>query len=141
MLQAAAFGRGVDHVAAHVEDAGLERRHLLERDRDVAEERPLLLGRRLLDHRRELQAKLLRVRGQPVVVSLAQLDDVLVRHQYPTGADDGFLVEGLTLKRGGDLDRLDVALEHAGEGTLDEAFEPALETLQNSHADSLPGSG
>ena len=62
-------------------------------------------------------------------------------HEHPAGADDRLALERLALEGGRDLDRLDVALEGAGEGALDEAFEPALETLQNSHADSLPGSG
>ena len=112
-----------------------------EGDRDVADERPLLLGRRLLDHRRELDAELTGVRRKACVVGVAQLDDVGVGHEHAARSDDRLLVQRLALEGGGNLHRFDVAFEGAGEGTLDQALEPALKTLQNSHADSLPGSG
>ena len=53
--------------------------------------------------------------------------------------DDGAPIVRFTLERTGDLDRLDVAFEHLGEGALDESAEAPFEGLEDSHEASLPG--
>ena len=88
------------------------------------------------DHVGQLLAERSRVRRQPLVVGGPELHDEVVGHEDPTLADDRAVVVGLPLQLGGDLDRLDLSLEHAREGTGHQSFEPTLEALQHSHAAS-----
>ena len=90
----------------------------------------------LADHVGELLAELGVPLAEALEVARTELDDVLVRHEHAALSDDLLLVGRLPLQRGGHLDGLHDAAEHAGEGTLDEAFEPTLEALQHSHAGS-----
>ena len=92
----------------------------------------------LADHGGELLAEGLLPRTQPAIVVLTELDNEVVGHQDLALPDDRFLVIGLALQGARDLDRLHVALEHLGEGALDEPTEPPLEALQDSHEASLP---
>jgi hypothetical protein len=88
----------------------------------------------LADHAGELGPQRLVVLPEATGVGAPELDDVGVRDQDASLADDGPLVGGLALERGGHLDRLDDPAEDAREGTLHEASEPTLEALQHSHA-------
>ncbi len=128
-----------DDVAAHVEDAGLEPGLVPERDGDRTDEAVALVGGVLANHGGQLVLQRGGVRRQALVVVVAELDDEVVGHQDAARADDRGLVVELALERAADLDRLHLRLEGAREDPLDEAFEPALEALQNTHDTSLSG--
>ena len=70
---------------------------------------------------------------QPLVVAVGQLDDEVVGYQGPALGDDRRAVVHLPLDRAGHLDRLELGLERACEGTLDHPLQPVLEALQHSH--------
>src|SRR5207302_493890 len=78
---------------------------------------------------------------QSVVVVRPEFDDEVVGHQDLAVADDGTAVVCFSLERLGDLDRLHLALEHLGEGALDQPAETSLEALHHSHEASLPQAG
>jgi len=87
-------------------------------------------------HAGQLLAQLLVPLAEPLEVGGADLDDERVRDEHPALPHDLLLVGGFALEGGCHLDRLHHPAEDAGEGTLDEAFEPTLEALQHSHAGS-----
>jgi hypothetical protein len=64
---------------------------------------------------------------------VAELYHELVRHQRAVAGDDRGLVVEFTLKCRGDLDRLDLGLEGAGEDSLDDTADPSLESLEYTH--------
>ena len=72
------------------------------------------------------------------MVVRAELDDEVVGDEHLAVADDGPAVVGLSLQGLGDLYRLYLALEHLGEGALDQPAETPLEALHHSHEASLP---
>jgi hypothetical protein len=85
---------------------------------------------------RELVVQGAAVGVQPLEVLRAELDGEVVRHQPAVpGQDPGGVVD-LAFERGGELDRLDVALERAREDPAHDALQAPFEALQRSHASS-----
>ena len=126
-------------LAAHPEDAGLQRVVVVEQHVDAAQEGvPLVLGV-LAHHVGQLPAQRVGVHGQPLVVVGGQLHVEDVGDDGPAAAHHGGPVVHLALQRRGDLDRLHLGLEGAREGAVDQLVEPLLEPVQQSHGPSRPG--
>ena len=87
----------------------------------------LLLGV-VADHAGQLVAELAGVGAEPLVVRRAQLDDEVIGYDGPVAVPDRRVVVALALEGAGDLDGLDLGLEHLREGAVDQTFETLLET-------------
>src|SRR5206468_7352288 len=114
-------------------------RILVQGDGDRCHERVALRRGMLAYQRCQLVSEGDAVRRQPLVVLLGQVDHELVGHQRAPGSPGAALVT-FPGQRPGELDRLDPALEDAGEGALDDAAETAFEALQHPHTQLLPRS-
>ncbi|MPN56543.1 hypothetical protein SDC9_204233 [bioreactor metagenome] len=86
----------------------------------------------------DLAAQRLAVGGEAFVVVLGETHGELVGDQSAVAGDDLGLGIELTLQAGGDLHRLHVALERAGEGAADGALQLPLEAVEDSHLQFLP---
>jgi hypothetical protein len=124
-------------VRADLEDAGGQLVVALEPDGHLVEDLVALVVDVLGDHVGELVGELLGPLTQVAEVGGPEAHDVDVRRQDPALADDGALLVGLALERLGDLGRVHLALEDAGEGEADHALESSLEALQHTHSRSL----
>ncbi len=125
----ALHGGAADHPGADAERPRGQVRHALEPHPHRADEGvPLLLGM-LPGQGGQLDAEAVGVDLEPLVVSVGQLHDEIVRHQRPALCDDRGAVVHLALYRAGDLHRLYFGFERPREGTLNHAFEPSLEAL------------
>jgi len=102
-------------------------------DLDVADGRPVVLVEMFLDQLGEGVGELHLPGGEALVVVHAQGDAVAVGRVHEAVAHHGTLVGGLPLQRVADLDGLDLALEHPGEGRTDDSLKAALEPLRQAH--------
>ncbi len=122
------------HVAADPEQPCVEVAGLLEGDLDGPEEDvPDLFGV-LPHHGRELGIERFGVRRQALVVVRPELDGEYVRHHASAAVHDCGPVVALALECRRDLDRLDLSLEGAREGAVDDPVQPLLETIENAHS-------
>jgi hypothetical protein len=127
----------VADVGGDLEDAGAQAVVALQADLDVTEGLVALALDVLGDHVGELGGQLLGPLREVLVVGRAQGHDEDVGCQHAAAAQDGALLVGLALQGGGDLGRVHLALEHAGERQPDHALESSLEALQHTHSRSL----
>src|SRR4051812_35700307 len=127
----------VGDVRAPLEHAGGQVVVLLQCHLDGAEGLVALGPDVLGDHVGELGGQLVGPLGEVVVVDLAEPDDVHVGGQDTALADHVALLVGFALEGLGDLGRVHLALEDAGEGQADHALESSLEALQHTHSRSL----
>jgi hypothetical protein len=77
----------------------------------------------------KLDAEVVRVDLQALIVGLRQFHHEIVWYQRSALCHDRGAVIHLTLHRAGDLHRLELGFERPREGPLDHAFKPPLETL------------
>src|ERR1700677_2983872 len=129
---AALNGRAPDDAGADPERARGQFRHALEPHPYRAHERVALLLGVVPGQVGQLDTEALGIHIEALVIAFGQLDDEVVRHQGAALGHDGGPVVHLALHRAGHFDRLQFGSESAGEGTLNHAFKPTLEALQNS---------
>lgn len=111
---------------------------LLQVDLDRSHEGVALLLRVVAHHAGQLIAELPRVGAEALEVRRAQLHDEVVGDDGPLAVPDRRVVVALALEGAGDLDGLDLGLEHLGEGAVDQTLETLLELLQDSHGAPPP---
>ena len=85
----------------------------------------------------QLVLELLVVAAEAVVVGVGELDGVEVGHDRAALAEHGGAVVHGAADGGGDLDRLDLGLERAREGTVDGTLEALLDAVEQSHCPLL----
>ena len=120
-------------LAVHPEQPGLELVVEGQGDGRAADEGVALLLGVLPDHRGELVGQGRGIDREAVVVVRAEVDDEHVGHHGAPAAHHGSALVHLALQRCGDLDRLDLGLERASEGTVDHPVEPLLESVEQTH--------
>jgi hypothetical protein len=123
-------------VRADLEDAGGQVGVQLEPDGDLVEDLVALVVDVLGHHVGELAGQLVRPLPEVLEVGAAEGHHVDVGHEHAALAHDRLLLVGLALERLGDLGGVHLALEDAGEGEPDHAFEAPLEALQHTHSRS-----
>jgi hypothetical protein len=124
-------------LADHPEHPGGQVVDLAERDLGRPEELVPLAAGVLVDHGGQFGAERLAVGRQPLEVALAEFDGEHVGGDGAVAVEHGGLVVEFALECCGDLDRLDLGAEGAGEGAVDQPVQPLLEPLQDAHATSL----
>src|SRR3954453_13895244 len=128
---------GVVDLRADLEDAGRQVAVALEPDGDLVEDLVALAVDVLGHHVGELAGQLVRPLAEVLVVGLAEAAEVDIGCEHAAFAQDGSLLVGLALEGLGDLGRMHLPLEDAGERQAHHALESSLEALQHTHSRSL----
>src|SRR5690606_28121442 len=126
-------GGPADHPRPDPEQAHRQVVGGLEPHPDRPDERVALLLGVLPGEVRELLAEAVRVHLQALTIGDRQLDHEVVRHERAALRDDRGPLVHLPLDGAGHLDRLEIRFERPRKGPFNQAFEPALEALEDSH--------
>ncbi|GAA2334386.1 hypothetical protein GCM10009854_07500 [Saccharopolyspora halophila] len=111
----------------------MQRLRALQGDYDVTICVPPLFGEMLLNAVGEEVGHPGLIAGESIVVRRAQLNNVAVTSQHPSTGKLADVQLGIPLEALGDLLGNHVAAEHARKAITDDAFESALEALNEAH--------